>query len=119
MGKQTRDRLVQWLEQTVNRDYIEKVSLVCLYGSHINGTAAVCSSIFGKFSTGNISLSAADTDGTAVIAGSIIGKFTTAYGQSRITGNNASVAAGTAGITDIIESNRSIVDVDTAAAGSL
>lgn len=45
MGKQTRDRLVQWLEQTVNRDYIGKVSLVCLYGSHINGTAGEMSDV--------------------------------------------------------------------------
>ena len=39
MGQNTRDRLVQWLEQTVKRDYVGKVALVCLYGSHINGTA--------------------------------------------------------------------------------
>ena len=39
MGQNTRDRLVQWLEQTVKRDYAGKVALVCLYGSHINGTA--------------------------------------------------------------------------------
>lgn len=39
MGKTTRDKLVQWLEQRVKRDYAGKVALVCLYGSHINGTA--------------------------------------------------------------------------------
>lgn len=33
------DRLVQWLEDIVRRQYAGKVALVCLYGSHINGTA--------------------------------------------------------------------------------
>ncbi len=39
MGKQTRDRLVDWIEKTVRSHYTGKVALVCLYGSHINGTA--------------------------------------------------------------------------------
>lgn len=33
------ERLVGWLEQTVRRDYVGKVALVCLYGSYVNGTA--------------------------------------------------------------------------------
>lgn len=32
------DRLVQWLEDIVRRQYAGKVALVCLYGSYINGT---------------------------------------------------------------------------------
>ena len=39
MGKQTRDRLVDWIGKTVRSHYTGKVALVCLYGSHINGTA--------------------------------------------------------------------------------
>ena len=39
MGKETRDRLVSWIEETVRKHYAGKVALVCLYGSHINGTA--------------------------------------------------------------------------------
>ena len=39
MSKQTRDRLVSWIEKTVRQHYAGKVALVCLYGSHINGTA--------------------------------------------------------------------------------
>lgn len=39
MGKETRDRLVGWIKETVREYYAGKVALVCLYGSHINGTA--------------------------------------------------------------------------------
>lgn len=39
MSKEMRDRLVGWIEETVRNHYAEKVALVCLYGSHINGTA--------------------------------------------------------------------------------
>ena len=39
MGKETRDRLVSWIEETVGKHYAGKVALVCLYGSHVNGTA--------------------------------------------------------------------------------
>lgn len=39
MGKQTRDQLVDWIGKTVRNHYAGKVALVCLYGSHINGTA--------------------------------------------------------------------------------
>lgn len=39
MSRQTRDRLVSWIEKTVRQHYAGKVALVCLYGSHINGTA--------------------------------------------------------------------------------
>ena len=39
MGKEARDRLVSWIEETVRKHYAGKVALVCLYGSHINGTA--------------------------------------------------------------------------------
>ena len=39
MGKQTRDQLVDWIGKTVRGHYTGKVALVCLYGSHINGTA--------------------------------------------------------------------------------
>ena len=34
-----RDQLVGWIEETVRNHYAGKVALVCLYGSHINGTA--------------------------------------------------------------------------------
>lgn len=39
MGKETRERLVSWIGETVRQHYVGKVALVCLYGSHINGTA--------------------------------------------------------------------------------
>ena len=45
MGKQTRDQLVDWIGNTVRRHYAGAVALVCLYGSHINGTADVRSDV--------------------------------------------------------------------------
>ncbi|MBQ4577544.1 MAG: hypothetical protein IJA84_00645 [Clostridia bacterium] len=45
MGKQTRDQLVDWLGKTVRSHYAGKVALVCLYGSHINGTAQETSDV--------------------------------------------------------------------------
>ena len=39
MSKEMRDRLVGWIEEIVRNHYAGKVALVCLYGSHINGTA--------------------------------------------------------------------------------
>ncbi len=45
MGKETRDRLVHWIEETVRKHYAGKVALVCLYGSHINGTASETSDV--------------------------------------------------------------------------
>ena len=39
MSKEMRDQLVGWIEETVRNHYAGKVALVCLYGSHINGTA--------------------------------------------------------------------------------
>ena len=39
MSKEMRNRLVGWIEETVRSHYAGKVALVCLYGSHINGTA--------------------------------------------------------------------------------
>ena len=45
MGKKTRDRLVGWIEDAVREHYAGKVALVCLYGSHINGTAGETSDV--------------------------------------------------------------------------
>ena len=45
MGKETRDRLVRWIEETVRKHYAGTVALVCLYGSHINGTAGETSDV--------------------------------------------------------------------------
>ena len=45
MGKKTRDRLVGWIEDTVRKHYAGTVALVCLYGSHINGTAGETSDV--------------------------------------------------------------------------
>jgi len=45
VGKKTRDRLVGWIEDTVREHYAGKVALVCLYGSHINGTAGETSDV--------------------------------------------------------------------------
>ena len=39
MSKEMRDQLVGWIEEIVRNHYAGKVALVCLYGSHINGTA--------------------------------------------------------------------------------
>ena len=39
MGRETRDRLAAWLKETARRSFSGKAALVCLFGSHVNGTA--------------------------------------------------------------------------------
>lgn len=37
--KEINDRLIQWIKNKVKTEYADDISLVCIYGSYLNGTA--------------------------------------------------------------------------------